>query len=75
MKKLARFIVIQPLAYGNQLQPQLDEGYNQMHYAAEVSEGVDALLDKGKYLKASQPDVEVFLSILWLLKLELTHAY
>ena len=64
MKKLARFIVIQPLAYGNQLQPQLDEGFNQMHYVAEVSEGVDTLLDKERYLKASQPNIKVFLSSL-----------
>ena len=60
MKKIARFIAVQPLAYGNQLQPQLEEGFNQMHYAQEVSEGVDALLDKGMYLKASQQDIEVF---------------
>lgn len=76
MKKLARYIAVQPLAYGNQLQPQLDEGFNQMHYAQEVDEGVDALLDRGTYLKASQRDVEVFfLSTNDLSKLELMHSY
>ena len=64
IKKLAQFIAMQPLAYGNQLQPQFEEGFNQMHYTQEVSEGMDALLDKGTYLKASQWDIKVFLFLI-----------
>lgn len=50
---------MQPLAYGKLLQPEIEDGYNQTYYDELVSDEVDKLLKKGKYLKATRKDAQV----------------
>ena len=60
MKSLAKNLVLELNAYGNELQPQLDRGYNSAEYESLIASNVTELLEDAKYLLDKRADSQVF---------------
>lgn len=63
MKDVARTLILEPKAYGFQLQPDHEfnqGGFNSDDYEHAVTRNVEALLKRGAYLVDTKKDNEVY---------------